>query len=378
MNTQTPYAQHRQLRDVAILVASLDEVMAQRLLDSMPTKDAMAVLAEVDELENIDPLEQSEIVEKFRSSITPRPVSMVDGVELDASLLAKLEDHDTDEYYCSPQVSQQPLEVLSDAEGTAIIKILSAEHPQTIAIVLSRIDAAKAAELLSKLSVSHQAEVLARMGNLDSADEQTVRVIESQLADWIEQQRQRKHRQAAGIELVQRILSKTPEAQRQTILAHMGRNTPAEIKSVAPKPTRPQMPLPHADVVSEVSTKLGKLSTQAEPAEILPPRMQAQQMPSSVAPSRPAIQHSEDPITELEQSDDSTLMEALSQADRQVGALALAGASDALLKRVLRGLPRGQAKTMRKQLRTIGPTRLSDMLAAQQQLLHNVRQLASR
>ncbi|NOY42870.1 MAG: hypothetical protein GXP26_13680 [Planctomycetes bacterium] len=374
MNTQTPQARHRQLRDVAIFVASLDDAMAQRLLGSMPAKDAAAVLAEVDELENIDPDEQREVVEKFRRSMAPKPAPKVEGVELDASLLAKIEERDSEGIYSVPQSPQQTLEALNDAEASAIVEMLSAEHPQTIAIVLSRIEVTKAAELMGMLSVSLQAEVLGRMGNLDTADEQTVQVIESQLANWIEQQRKLKHRQAAGMELVQRILEHTPEAQRETVLAHMGRNTPAVSKLVPPKSTRTKTSKRQVKTVSAVHAKRRDFSLRVETASEQPPRPPQASVPSSI----PAIEHSADPLTELEQTDDVTLMAALSRTDRQVGALALAGASDVLMKRVLRGLPRRQANTMRRQLRTIGPTKLSDMLAAQQQLLQSVRQLAPR
>jgi flagellar motor switch protein FliG len=67
-------------------------------------------------------------------------------------------------------------------------------------------------------------------------------------------------------------------------------------------------------------------------------------------------------------------MAALTQTDREIVTLALAGASEELMNRILRRLPRRQAKEFRKRLRDIGPTRLSDMLAAQQQLAQNARQ----
>ena len=47
---------------------------------------------------------------------------------------------------------------------------------------------------------------------------------------------------------------------------------------------------------------------------------------------------------------------------------ALAGASDALMKRIVKDLPRRQAKQFRQQVRNVGPTRLSDMVAAQREL----------
>jgi len=81
---------------------------------------------------------------------------------------------------------------------------------------------------------------------------------------------------------------------------------------------------------------------------------------------------------ELDQLDDATLIAALSLSDRKVVTLALAGASEALMKRVLRGLPRRHASNLRSQLRDIGPTRLSDMLAAQRQLLNSAHQLTNK
>jgi flagellar motor switch protein FliG len=372
MNNQTLPSPHRQLRDVAILVASLDDAMAQSLLDSMPSKDAAAILAEVDALEYVDPREQREIAEKFRSSITPPRATKVDGVELDASLLAKLEEQDLGDYSSAPLATQQPLETLSDSESSAIVDMLATEHPQTIAIVFSRIEASKAAALMTKLSVSLQGEVLGRLGNLDEADEQTVRVVESQLASWIEQQRQREHRQTAGMELVQRILEHTPAMQRKTILTHMGKNTPIASKQITERSStvRPTQKTPEKLLGPQLNPGLPTYrmeSANVRSRPILRP---------SETPSVPEIEISADPLSELEKTDETILMTALSQTDRTVGALALAEASDALMKRVLQGLPRRQAKKIRQQLRTLGPTKLSDMLAAQQRLLHKVRQLA--
>jgi CelD/BcsL family acetyltransferase involved in cellulose biosynthesis len=95
---------------------------------------------------------------------------------------------------------------------------------------------------------------------------------------------------------------------------------------------------------------------------------------SAVPVPQPQVTTSANPLGELEKVDDATLMAALTQTDRQIVTLALAGASEELMNRILRRLPRRQAKDFRKRLRDIGPTRLSDMLAAQQQLAQNARQ----
>jgi flagellar motor switch protein FliG len=73
--------------------------------------------------------------------------------------------------------------------------------------------------------------------------------------------------------------------------------------------------------------------------------------------------------TRLEQLSDEALLGALSQCESQVVSLALVGTGEKTLKRVLRGLPRREAKAFRQQLRDIGPIRLSDLHAAQQEVL---------
>jgi len=84
--------------------------------------------------------------------------------------------------------------------------------------------------------------------------------------------------------------------------------------------------------------------------------------------AKPATK-TEDPLSELESLDDKALLKALRLADRQTVMLALAGASEGLMKRIVHGLPRRRANQFRQQVRAIGPTRLSEMLAAQHELV---------
>jgi flagellar motor switch protein FliG len=63
---------------------------------------------------------------------------------------------------------------------------------------------------------------------------------------------------------------------------------------------------------------------------------------------------------------DAMLLEALHKAEPQIAMLALAGAPPHLLDRILSQLPRRQAKRFRRQLHSLQPTRMSDLLAAQQ------------
>lgn len=372
---------HNRLREAAILIASLDDQLAERLVASMPTADAAAVRTALKQLGAINPDERDEIVARFRQSAeaknteapstqVTRP-TQVDGVELDASLLARLEEqeaHGADpvvarEYVAEKSVVEKLPETLNSEEAATVVDMLSAEHPQTISIVLSRLNPSSAANLLSKFSPSVGAEVLTRMANCNSVDEQAVRVIESQLGQWIKQHRQQRQRMAAGLDLVQQILSSTTETQRKTVLSQLHGSNP-DLAGRLTKKSSPALPFP--------TVPLPKASRPVPVPDLVPPKQNTQK------PLTPKPPLSANPQQELDQLDDATLMAALSQADRQVVTLALAGTSESLMKRILRGLPRRQASKLRSQLRNIGPTRLSDMLDAQQQLLQSAQQLTTK
>jgi len=346
----------QQLRKVAILVATLEESLAERLLADLPAREAAEVEAIVDQLESIDPAEYREVVADFRRGLdnhsrpqtTAPQASKLDGVELDESLLARMAaQEDAAEL---PVTRPGAWNALGDADADTLAEMLSAEQPQTIAVVLSRLEPDRGAELVAKFSPPLQAEVLTRLADLDPADQQTVQVVESQLATWIAQQRQRQQRMAAGRDLVERILQSSPEHQRAAMLTQLSKRNltlAAELtarsstgRTVAPKIRSPVSYQPSPSV------EVAKAEIRSAPTT-----------------------DSSDPLSELEALDDQALLTALRHADRQVVMMALAGASGGLMKRILRGLPRRQANQFRQQVRAVGPTRLSDMLAAQCELV---------
>jgi flagellar motor switch protein FliG len=75
---------------------------------------------------------------------------------------------------------------------------------------------------------------------------------------------------------------------------------------------------------------------------------------------------------------DATLAALIHEVEPQVMALALAGSNDVLLGRLLDQLPRDVAKKFRDELLQLGPTRLSDVEAAQRAVAAAATQLNSR
>jgi flagellar motor switch protein FliG len=77
----------------------------------------------------------------------------------------------------------------------------------------------------------------------------------------------------------------------------------------------------------------------------------------------------EDLSSALEALSDQALAAAMRIADQPTVLRALAASSERLLGRVLRRLPRRQARQLKRLVRSVGPTRLADLRRAQHELL---------
>jgi flagellar motor switch protein FliG len=350
--------QDNSLRKVAILIASLDEAWSERILATLTPQQARSVRHEVELLGEIDPREQREIVAEFRRSLAkpeaqpaaqPTAKSSA-GVELDASLLKRL---DQDDYSIAASHKDGFRSAVTAADAEFLVEMLTGESIQMVALVISRLDTDQAAAVLDKFAPQQQTEILKRLEELDTTDEQALWVVEAQVGQWIVDQRQRRERMAAGKQMVERIVSRTSVAQRESFVAQresLNQDTvyaarlPKSVTANLPRQVRYE-PVPLASQPALPSNPFGQLTA----AECL---------------------------AQLERLSNTTLLAALSRSESHIVSLALVGVSEKLLKRVLRGLSRRDANQFRQQLRDIGPTRLDDILTAQKELLHTASQLA--
>ena len=77
------------------------------------------------------------------------------------------------------------------------------------------------------------------------------------------------------------------------------------------------------------------------------------------------------PLAEFEdlvRLDDAALARVFGAAEPETVLLALSGANRDLIDRIVRHLPSSAGRTLRRQLESLGPTRLRDIEVAQQQL----------
>ncbi len=361
------YDRTERIRRAAILVASLEEPLAEALLRDLPPLEAAKVFAELDRLESIDPEEQSDVLEEFRRA-TRRSGGEEGAVEFTYSAPTAGERH-----AAAPTTESSNSSATGDggeADAATMAELLSHEHPQIIAAALSRLGAERGAAVFAALPAELQTETLERLARLAPADEEAVLEVESLLLQQVDQRREHRERAAAGVELARQILARTAPERRAVLMARL----PAD--GLLRTPTL-SLHRESAAPVAQQAVHLASAIDRQRFDERFGERFDAGARVAWLADDTPAdesLANLEDLSAELMALSDATLVAALRTADEQVVQRALAASGERLLDRVARMLPRRQARKLRRLVQSFGPASLAELRQAQHELLRVARE----
>jgi flagellar motor switch protein FliG len=197
--------------------------------------------------------------------------------------------------------------------------LLAGERPQTIALVLSHLPPKQAGSLLARLAPALQVDVVRRLVDLEETSPEILQEVERALESRFSEQMLTQRRRVAGLSAVAGIL----EASESPVGAQILSNLAARDDRLAERLSPPR--LAFADVVRLDRSTLGTIFRAAGP-----------------------------PLT----------------------ILALVGAPEELIDRVLVGFSPAEANLIRDRLLHLGPTRLSDVEEARRRVAELAQRLA--
>jgi flagellar motor switch protein FliG len=304
------------LRKAAVLIAALDVDAADALLERMTPEQAGEIRRLLLELPVAELLDEQAVIGAFldeHRGTKPEPV----GVELSLSstLRAAAMAPGRGEIDARP-----PFRFLHEAAVDDLGELLANEGPQTVAVVVSHLPADQAARTLAVLPEALQTEVVRRLAHLDEADPAVLREVELALERRLRRRLPLEGGRAFGVGAVKQILSEAAPENRQQWLANLSQEDPPLVAKL----TRP----------SFTFDELGGLT-------------------------------------------DESLVLVFQTVDRPTAVAALAGSEPDFMNRLTALLPRAQAAQLRRAVDTLGPTRLSDVDAAQEATAHTAHELES-
>jgi flagellar motor switch protein FliG len=348
------------LRKAAILIRSLDADAAASLLAQLSADEASELRAAAQTLGPIDPEERADVLAEFRRAVPIAAKPAADGVEVAFTSQVKSDVNLAAAMPATPTAAKR-FEFLDDAPIKDLVPFLTREHVQTIALVLSHLAPARAATVLSALPQKLQADTMERLSQLGESDPESVVVVERELAQWMAKRSMGRTGGSKRGDSVTSILAAADTTTRNEILANLKTHKASLARQLAepePMPRRERPRLPN------VNSQPGPDSTVADPQHDRGARRRASRQLHSLLKIQPPPMN----FDELVNVNDEALAGVLGDVDPNVLALALAGSRDELTDRICGRMPKRVAREFRRRLGQLGPTRLSDVEAAQQEV----------
>jgi flagellar motor switch protein FliG len=110
---------------------------------------------------------------------------------------------------------------ISDMEGRQIFNLIKAEQPQTIALMLSYLDGAKASEVFALLSPEMREEVIERVGTIESTSLDMVGKVARSLGKHFDAKARPSLHLSGGVRTVATLLNRMDKETSKTLLARL-------------------------------------------------------------------------------------------------------------------------------------------------------------
>ncbi|MGI6096693.1 MAG: flagellar motor switch protein FliG [Dethiobacteria bacterium] len=309
------------LQKTAIFLIVIGPQLASKLLRQFPEADIERISMEIANTGKVDVETIDEVLDEFEILNEARRYMLDGGMDYARELLDKA---------LGPQKSQEiirrlkeagkvkPFTFTRNADPRQLVNIISQEHPQTIALILSYLDPKQAADVLANLPEELQGDIARRIAVMERTSPEILKGVEKVLRNRLSTVMHQGFTAAGGIQAVVDILNQVDRGTEKLILEELEKED--------------------ADLADEVRQRMFIF---------------------------------EDIIT----LDDSSIQRVLRELDSKDLALALKGSSDDVQERIFRNLSKRAGEMLREDMEYMGPVRLREVEEAQQKIVAIIRKL---
>ncbi len=298
---------------------SLPPEMSAQLFSELGPEEVQAITLEITQLPSIAPEIRASVINEFLNSSQSAPVAA------DPSAFTTRTGRDGSMTISMPSGPpgslNRPFGFLSRVETTTSSQLISREHPQTIAVVLSYLDTEQASSILDNLTPSVQTEVAHRLAGLGQVPKEVLRELEKVLENKLQKAIDEGFESNFdGKDRLFKILNKADRGTEESVIFGLTQTSP--------------------HLASDIKTKLCDFE-------------------------------------DLNSIDQASLSQVLRLVDDKDLILALKGANKELAERVYRVYGPDKAATIRGDVESVAQVSWEDIRAAQQQIRNILRGLVS-
>ncbi|HTA69339.1 MAG TPA: flagellar motor switch protein FliG [Bryobacteraceae bacterium] len=311
------------IRKAAILLVILGDQISGEILKQMDEDEVQLLGREVARVVSISNDQAEEILEEFYQMSVAREYVLKGGIDYAKKMLVNAfgPEHAkrmVDRLVKTLGSETASFDTLQKADPQQLAKFIHNEHPQTIALILSHLNASQAAGLLISLPPELRADVALRMANLDQISPEIISKIAAIIGQKLKSLGELSRESYGGVRAVSEMFNRLDSATSKEILEAIEQNNPNLVETIR-----------HLMFVFE---------------DLLLVTQEA-------------------------------IKEVLGKVDRKILTVALKGTSEQLRTHFLQGMSQRGAEMLKEDMDALGPVKIKEVEAAQQQIIAVVRQL---
>ena len=306
----------------AIVLMAIGEECASKILSHLGPKDVQEVGYEMTHLKEINREDVTEILSQFSETVDEKTGLTQGADEYVRKVMARALGEDKANNLMDrilQDSSKKGLETLKWMDPRSIAEIIRLEHPQIVAIVLSYLDHDQAADVMEFFNEKLRADVLLRIANIDRIQPDALKELNEIMEDQFLGNHNLKMSAVGGVKTAAQILN------------HMDTTFESEI----------------LDNIRELAPEIGQAIQD--------------------------VMFVFDNLADLLDRDIQTVLREISSGSL---VLALKTADEKVKQRIFKNMSKRAAQMLQEDLDAKGPVKISDVEAAQKEILVTVRRLA--
>ncbi|MDX1962848.1 MAG: flagellar motor switch protein FliG [Pirellulales bacterium] len=307
------------IRKAAILLMSLPQDDAGKIMSKFTPKEVEAVSIEIARLGAVSSDEQDNAINEFANNSTSS-IAGSGGLDLAKSLVEKALGKNATSTLDNVRQSIEavPFGFLKNVDSQNLLTFITDEHPQTIALIVSHLSPQQSADIVAGLPSERQLAVVRRIATMGQTNPEIINEVEKGLEYRISGVMSQSFEKAGGVQTVAEILNVIDRATERSLLENLAQENP--------------------DLVEEIRRLMFVF----------------------------------DDINKFNNKDIQTV---LKNVETSQWAMALKGASESLKEKILGNLSTRAADTLREEMEYLGPVKLSAVEQVQQQIVDVIRRL---
>lgn len=310
-------------RKAAILMVILGDEASSAILKELDEDEVQEISREIARFGSLPSDEAERVLEEFYQMLVAHDYVMKGGVDYARRLLYNAFGAENGRGMMDRLVKALGNEMLSfDAlrktDPQQLAKFIHSEHPQTIALILSHLNPSQAAGLLLSLPGEMRADVALRMANLDQISPEIISKIATVIGAKLKSLGELSREAYGGMHAVAEMFNRLDSNTSKEILETIEQTNPVLAETVR-----------HMMFVFEDMLLL----------------------------------------------DVNAIKEVLAKVDRKTLTVALKGTSEQMKNHLLQAMSQRGAEMLREDMEALGPIKIKEVEAAQQQIIAVVRQL---